>query len=91
VEYAQYPDPFRLDSVKDQVIVVAGNRPKADADFLVAAWRFQSHSFLGRGSKLKALLHDGGPDARRSGWVVSRNIVFDLVKVLLGQRSEKDV
>ena len=37
VEDAQYPDPFRLDSVKNQVIVVARNRPKAHADFLFTA------------------------------------------------------
>ena len=39
---------------------------------------------------LKALLDGRGPDARSRGWVVSRNIVFDLVEIRLGQRREKD-
>jgi hypothetical protein len=66
VEDAQNSDPFRLDSVKNQVIAVARNRPKAHADFLFTARLFQSHSFPRRVSKLKALLHDGGSDARGS-------------------------
>ena len=60
------------------------------ADFLFTAWLPQSHSFLWHISKLEALLDDGGPNARRRGWVASRNVVFDLVEVFLGQRSEED-
>src|ERR1019366_8228356 len=90
MEDAQYSNPFRLDSLKNQIIAVERNRPKAPPAFLFTARLFQSHSFLRRVSQLKALRPDGGPDARGSGWVVSRNIVFDLVEVLLGQRREKD-
>jgi hypothetical protein len=90
VEDAPHPDSFRLDSVENQVIPVARNRPKAYADFLFTAWLPQSYSFLWHISKLEALLDEGGPDARGSGWVASRNVVFDLVEVFLGQRSEKD-
>jgi hypothetical protein len=84
VEDAQYPNQFRLDSVKNQVISVAGNRPEAYAGFSLTARLFQRHSFPGRVSKLDALLDDGGPDARSHRWVTSRNMVFYLVEILFG-------
>ena len=70
--------------------MVARNRPKTNADFLIAPWISQGHSFLRRFSKLDALLDDCAPDACRRRRVLSRNVILDLVKVLLGQRCEQD-
>jgi hypothetical protein len=70
--------------------VVARNRPKTNADFSITPWISQRHSLLRRFSKLDALPDDCAPDARRRSRVLSRNVILDLVKVLLGQCCEPD-
>ena len=67
MEDAQYPDAHRLDSVKHQVAAVTRNRPEADADFVLAVWRFQSHSLLWCLAKPKALLDNGSPPTPVAG------------------------
>ena len=43
--------------------MVARDRPKTNADFLIAPWISQGHSFLRRFSKLDALLDDAAENA----------------------------
>jgi hypothetical protein len=74
--------------MENQIIAVACNRPKTHAGFLIAPWIPQGHSFLRRFSKLETLPDYRGPDACRSSRVMSRNMIFDLVKVLPGQSRE---
>src|SRR6185369_14529373 len=50
----------------------------------------QTHSFFWRLTQAHALPHDGGSDTRGSGWIASRNVVFDLVEILLGKPCEKN-
>jgi len=47
VEDAQYTVPFRLDSVKNQVVAVTRNRPEAHADFLLLRGSFNAVPFFG--------------------------------------------
>jgi hypothetical protein len=39
------------------------------------------HPFLRRVSKLNTLPYDSGPDTRASGWVMSRDVVFNLEQI----------
>jgi hypothetical protein len=64
------------------------NRPQPDAEFLIIARISQGHSLLRHFSKLNTLPNNCAPNTGRRRRVVSRNVVLNLVKVLLGQPGE---
>src|SRR5438552_3177557 len=86
----QYADKLGLDSVEDQVIAIVGYRPEPYADFLFVGVVLQNHSLGWHLSKLKALFNDCCSYARSRCRVVGRNIVLNLIKVLLSQSGKED-
>ena len=82
MKYPQYANLLRLNSVENQIIAIARNRPKPHAEFLFSGWRPERHALLRHFAALDALLNDFSPDARGSCGILGLNVVFDLVQVI---------